>query len=829
MKQTRTSFNGGEIAREMDARCDVDVYMRGCRVLENWELSPLGGVSRRRGMRQFAKADMGSRLFAYVYSYVSTRYQFLVVVQPEVVRVYSQSGELAAELVAPDVIDIGTLHVHQVNADMYICSGYSAPCVLRMVAEGSWTLGKVAFKTPPWRYVNEKRDWPVVVCRKDGGDLSVDFSRVGDADEGNVDTPGILRASFMTQEQTVELKSAGVPLRAEIRTALAAEAIGTVVAYAGEETKTAYVCKQEWPKKDVYADGLSAPACYPDNFEKADDTSGFAYAQEVWDVGDVAYSGENMPKGTKFMYVSAYWEYFTCIKTFTPADMVPGLDRYEDYPEFFRRGIDAGKAVACKGKWNMQVHGTWAGEYAVMRNFETDDIYDAGWEVASSTVSPIGNATLTPLSGDEGNEECYLRLFLVRSQRYNASEVKSGLPSDNCENRLVVHSYRHDMMLRLTVVLGGEYEVLGRVWEMVDRIPVDWYGVKTIWNWSWEAFCDRYGYPSLVQRLGQRLVFAGTNAQPQCLWLSQTGDFTNFDTDDSDTSAIVVTLATDSQNPICWMEENRNKLLLGTCSSEFIISGGDGAITATSLGAERHDNAGSQPRTISLLANNKVLFIERGGGRCYAFGFEMESDSYCSRDLTVFSPQVLNDHGGAVRAAMLNKPYKVAVFALADGQVALMTYNSEHQVNAWHRWVTDGRVLDVCALPDEQRQDRLFLLVEREEGTNIEVVDAFSGYTDNGERGYVSTLVTNPLGNTLEQEVGKGRAENPHILLGAALPTDSTEVSCDGENWSRLSQLSRMLPRGWSQLNVNTMWGFERVFGIRCGGGGNAVILSVQA
>ncbi|MBQ9096121.1 MAG: hypothetical protein IJY53_07280 [Akkermansia sp.] len=48
---------------------------------------------------------------------------------------------------------------------------------------------------------------------------------------------------------------------------------------------------------------------------------------------------------------------------------------------------------------------------------------------------------------------------------------------------------------------------------------------------------------------------------------------------------------------------------------------------------------------------------------------------------------------------LLEVPDTVAMFALGDGQVALCTYNSLHQVCAWHRWVTEGRVLSVCAPP----------------------------------------------------------------------------------------------------------------------------------
>ena len=54
--QSRVSFNAGEFAPEMSARADVEYYNKGCLTLENWEVSQLGSIKRRRGMRKFAIA-----------------------------------------------------------------------------------------------------------------------------------------------------------------------------------------------------------------------------------------------------------------------------------------------------------------------------------------------------------------------------------------------------------------------------------------------------------------------------------------------------------------------------------------------------------------------------------------------------------------------------------------------------------------------------------------------------------------------------------------------------------------------------------------------------
>jgi hypothetical protein len=50
--------------------------------------------------------------------------------------------------------------------------------------------------------------------------------------------------------------------------------------------------------------------------------------------------------------------------------------------------------------------------------------------------------------------------------------------------------------------------------------------------------------------------------------------------------------------------------------------------------------------------------------------------------------------------------------AREDGQMIGITYLPEQQVIGWHRHVTDGKVLSICAVP-EGRQDALYMCVER--------------------------------------------------------------------------------------------------------------------
>lgn len=831
--QTRTCFNGGELSPELAARADLDAYMRGCTTLENWELSQMGGVKRRRGMRHVASASSSAcRILPYIYSYSDADSVFIVEASARTLRVLTPGGNLAATFrsgsdgVPEFYLDVTTLRSRQVNALLILTSAMSHPVALRWDGD-SWTLSNWEFKTPPWRYVNERRDYPIIVTRTPGitqETISVAFHNSEDDVESDTSySTDLLRASFWVEQQESGSNSQETLSGVTIAASLSAKNIGARFAIKGDDIITYWVCKQEFPG-DVYVEGLDDPGNYPDNFEKADNTAEFSELTPVWSVNDVK-GGGTIEKGTKFAIKSGYWDYYTCIKTFTNADMITGATSYADYPGHFLRGLAIGNAMPCRGKWEFSCSGLWYGEYEVRRSYESDTLSGGEWENAGTSLSAIGGASNTSLTGDESAEECYMRLFLTRSKRMSDSELASGFPPDSCSNRLIVQGYRHDMKLRC---LGSGDEP---IWENLDTIKVTWCGRRTVTDWSWAAFSDRYGYPICCEVYNQRLVFAGTAEQPQTLWASRIDDLNNFAAGDEDDAALALTMATTTQNPICWMQAQSHRLLLGTCEAEWVISAGDrqGSITSSNAQIEQHGRIGSDPGGLALTTADKVLYIERGAGRCYEYGYSVEIDGYRSRDLTVLAPHVLNSHGGATHATLLRKPDCVAVFTLADGQIALCTYNTLQEVQAWHRWVTDGRILDVCALPDGRRSDRLFLLVERDGTPRIEVVDADSTHTDADGRDYASILTTNALGNTLESIVRKEMKTPVAIRLGDSLDASALELRNNGTPWQKPSTTIPVLEAGWHQLLTLNNWSYETTISLRVTGPVTCHILAMQA
>lgn len=362
------------------------------------------------------------------------------------------------------------------------------------------------------------------------------------------------------------------------------------------------------------------------------------------------------------------------------------------------------------------------------------------------------------------------------------------------------------------------------LWDNVSTIPEGVPPSGESLMWSFAAFRGVYGFPSLVDMFQQRLVMAATQAQPQTVWLSKTDDLNNFEVGKQDDSALALTLSTTTQNRICWLMAQSSRLLLGTADAEWAVSGGQGVMTATNARADNHGFVGSSDIP-ALMATDKVLYIERGGGRVYQYGYDYESDGYVSRDLTVFADHVLADGGGCRDIAFIRKPEPRAVFVRRDGQLALMTYNSMHQVHAWHRYTTDGTFEGVAALPNGDKADLLFALVTRDDGRFIEALAPDNEFQDPDGRDYVSTLVTCSL--TPPRDARKGHGAQVMMCLRSETPVEGVMVSSDGDAWSELDRYG-LLPAGWDTLVSDGAWDFDVRGGVRVTGNRGFELLALR-
>lgn len=864
--QTRVAFNSGEFSPEMECRSDLEQYQRGCSVLENWQVSQMGGIKRRRGMRFVASAlSETSRIIPYIYSYAEIdNARFLVEIDTQIVRVMDLEGNEQArfEPVAgktPFYFEADKFRYYQQNKLLFITSSDNPPMVLEYDGMGEWTFKEWEFKHRPWRYTEEVRDWAIEIS-KTGENFEVSFpDDVPDEETANGLTRAeYLRASFWMEqreekslmkevlrlyypednEETTEDESKKLVSRIQIVTGVPAEAhVNDTFAVAKDDIVKYWVCKADWATSN-YVDGLESPANYSGAFTAAEDIEGFDTVEPIYSLREMA-SQTTIKKGTKIAMRQGYWEYYTCIKDFSERN--DSFNSFEDYPGYFIRGVPVGSAVPSQGKWSFYCSGVWFGSYEVRRNYDTS-LLDENWEDRGISFSRNDAASNTTISGTEVDEECYLRLFLTRSRQMKEDDLTSGFPPDGCGNRLIVEGYKHNMVLKATPTVSEETgETTNILWTCDDLVQVDWAAYRSVRDWSWSSFSARNGYPLHCCVFQQRLMFAATREQPLTTWFSRVDDIDNFLMGDVDDAAITLTLSAPSQNPICWVQAQDDRLMIGTSSIEYSVSSSSQNMTfsGVSARARAHSHVGSDG-TPAIAAINKAVFVERGSGRIHEYGWNEESAGYIPRELSIFAPHIGKDHGGFIYPSLITKPDVTLIWTLGDGQLALCTYNSLQEVKAWHRWTTDGHILSACTMPDGRDEDKLYLVVKRVDKTssglilgenvNIEVVDKDSPYQDHGGRDYASTVITNPLFFSVQEIVGKRNDTNFWIRFGSPFnyKKGNMEISIDGgANWC-FPDWDYTEQKGWKSVIGNATWQYEKQAGIRVMGNQGCHILGLQ-
>lgn len=268
-------------------------------------------------------------------------------------------------------------------------------------------------------------------------------------------------------------------------------------------------------------------------------------------------------------------------------------------------------------------------------------------------------------------------------------------------------------------------------------------------------FAGPGSYPSIVFLHQQRLGFASSDSQPLTVWLSQAGNHESMAASipPSDDDAIEVTLSSTDASRILWCVSDRSGLAVGTASGEWLLHGSEGtALTPKNPAFEPQTYYGSQPGLSVLRAGATLLFVQAGGRAVREFGYNFSADRYESGDLSLLAKHILA-RNPVVDWAWQGEPYGIAWLVLADGTLAGLTYLREHDVIAWHRHETAGRVEDICAVPGDDGT-AIWLHVIRNNVRYVERLLPFDDYAPgdgeeclhaDGEAGLPFTAVCQPM------------------------------------------------------------------------------------
>lgn len=227
--------------------------------------------------------------------------------------------------------------------------------------------------------------------------------------------------------------------------------------------------------------------------------------------------------------------------------------------------------------------------------------------------------------------------------------------------------------------------------------------------WSIGAWGNLQGYPGAVAMYQDRLVFASTDRQPQTIWLSKTGDYSNFSISDplADDDAVTITLAGSSADGIHSLVSSGD-LLAFTTSGEWKISGaGDnGAITPSALTAHQQSNIGSK-NLQPILVNGRIIFVQTQGQKVFALGYDLNIDGYTGSELSILSSHIF-ENKNIISMAYQKIPDSLLWFVLNDGTFVSCTYNPEHEVIGWARHSSNFNIKSIVSVSGEKQTEIFF-------------------------------------------------------------------------------------------------------------------------
>ncbi len=351
-----------------------------------------------------------------------------------------------------------------------------------------------------------------------------------------------------------------------------------------------------------------------------------------------------------------------------------------------------------------------AGDIGSLFQLEAGDYNGVGaWEpavtvTAGQTKASDGKVYVARATGRTGS---------VQPIHSSGAEYDGMASGENLEEKPaagILWEYLHGRygLLRIAAVDGDGSTATA---DVLQRLPT---GFDTpTWRWARGAFSGRQGWPEAVTIWNERLTF-GKKATIHGSVVGGYDDFGARDDAGDFQRDRAFTVRLPNPNRIRWLAADR-RLLIGTARAEHaaeqlqVTSGTPGPPV---IEVQTQSTYGSM-RLRPVLADGRVLFVQRAGRKVHELGYAYASDRYEAPDMTR-----LADHLGArgfADLAWVQEPDRQLWAVQDDGTLAAMTYSPSQEVFGWSRRELGGglKARSVAAITDPAgRRDQLWIAAE---------------------------------------------------------------------------------------------------------------------
>lgn len=236
-------------------------------------------------------------------------------------------------------------------------------------------------------------------------------------------------------------------------------------------------------------------------------------------------------------------------------------------------------------------------------------------------------------------------------------------------------------------------------------------GVTSVWAYA--AWSVDAGWPGEVEYFSDRMFFAGTKAQPQTLWATKVGDYTNLGVSSplADDDSLTFTINARKLNTIRDLVA-LDALLPLTAGGEWRMTAGQNDVVSPSTVGFKPQTYFGASKLPAQIIGNTAIFVQDKGQYVRDIAYDFASDGYKGNDLTAFSDHLVEGHT-LQDVAYSKSPYSVVWYVRDDGTLLGLTYMRDQSVVGWHRHDTYGGTFEsVCCIP-EGDEESTYVIVKR--------------------------------------------------------------------------------------------------------------------
>ena len=673
-------FTGGEVSPSLYARVDSAAYRTWLKSAKNCFIQPQGGVSNRAGTRYMGQAKFTAspcRLIPFV---ISEEEAYALEMGKNYVRFYAAGGLILDgngdpyELATPYGADeLEKVAFAQHDHVLFFTHPDHAPCRLTRTAAGVFAWEEVPVKYGPFAVSNKDDTKKMRVVNEPGEVISQGVSATLTFQP--LVYPDMMVWGYFNNEWFYAGEYFGFDLAAFVQvfnTAFAARGV-TAQNLGGLIKLTSDAATGgDWNGKQLVI-------AYRRSF------SGEPELSVTQTLSGGSNAGAVIPEEENRYFLESDFD------AFTPAQVGGRFSLTHQVAAQYLAGTlgyeNVSDAIYSAGDFTLRTGGTWTGQIQV----EVSRDLGETWKV-QQVLSRTQDDDNFYVSGDLSDGETLLCVRLRALQI--TGEAGFELQAD-------------------AFLQEGIVKVLGFVSARKLLVGVERPFGSSAWteHWAEGSFSPAAGYPACVFFYQDRLGFAATYREPQGIWFSKTGAYTDFGHARNtllDSDALGINLSGNRLNAVRAVAV-ANRLLVFTAGSEWTLHA-QGAFTPHNIHAEQHSERGCGP-VAPVMVGNKALFVQARGSILRNFYYDYTASAYTGEDLTICAKHLFARHS-IKEICYQQEPDNLVWCVLDNGTLLCLTYLPEQGICAWTHHETDGEFVSLCTLP-EKGCDTLWCAVHR--------------------------------------------------------------------------------------------------------------------